>query len=394
MSFFFNPGFLIFILMAGFAVLILYLIIYDQKKQGTMPAAFLGQLVEFGAYGSGETRDIDYSGHQIQADFHSGNDPQKRVFRLILPMDSSGWFLVEKEGITDSLLESTGLEGKIATPDASFDSRFRVSADDPGFASAYFASPKKREAVEGLFSEGCAFIELNKNGLCAVWPPLLAKDLTDAGFVKRSLAPLSALGEELPPVTLPPATEFGKEQFTRVMGGANALMLIVAVVSLFLPPGYSCGRIIDAYGMFCDCAPYIGFAVAGLVILSAVLLKGKSWFRFAIMAITFSSLIWFSGDGFLVEGYLNTSLDTGRPAMHLATILSKYQSNYRGVSYYLVVRSWRGRGTDDVKLKVFRDAYQNAQPGTIVAIETKPGRFGYEWVLGYRLQPPAPFPGK
>jgi len=193
---------------------------------------------------------------------------------------------------------------------------------------------------------------------------------------------------------LPPATEFGKEQFTRVMGGANALMLIVAVVSLFLPPGYSCGRIIDAYGMFCDCAPYIGFAVAGLVILSAVLLKGKSWFRFAIMAITFSSLIWFSGDGFLVEGYLNTSLDTGRPAMHLATILSKYQSNYRGVSYYLVVRSWRGRGTDDVKLKVFRDAYQNAQPGTIVAIETKPGRFGYEWVLGYRLQPPAPFPGK
>ena len=140
-----------------------------------MQAKFFDQLAGLGASGSGGERVLACPGHRIRTAYQAGSRNSPSRFTLTTEVSAPGSFQVEKRGMADSVLEGLGLEGMIATPDSQFDERFHIVSDEAEFASAYFSSAKKREAAAGVFGESCARLELDEDGLKAVWTPFRAQ---------------------------------------------------------------------------------------------------------------------------------------------------------------------------------------------------------------------------
>jgi len=171
---------------------LVFLVGYLLRRLEAARAGFFAQLDRLGPTGAGARRLLTFGGRPIRVEHRDS------FLSLTMGISASGSFLIEKRGAVDGFLERAGLQGKIATNDARFDSFFHIISDDADFAAACFASMKRREAVWALFGEGCSRVELGEKGLQAVWTPFQIDGDTSAEFVKRSLPLLAVLGDELP----------------------------------------------------------------------------------------------------------------------------------------------------------------------------------------------------
>jgi hypothetical protein len=123
-----------------------------------------------------------------------------------------------------------------------------------------------------------------------------------------------------------------------------------------------------------------------LLALAFVLLKGRSRSHreFIIVAMIVLSGIPLSGAG--ARMFFNGYLDISEPATYTVETVSKYVSRSDdSTSYHLLLSSWRSAG-DTEKLSVSSSEFDSVVPGqTRVAVTTKAGRYGYEWVSSYRI---------
>ena len=85
--------------------------------------------------------------------------------------------------------------------------------------------------------------------------------------------------------------------------------------------------------------------------------------------------------------FLNGWLDKSVPTVHVAGVANKYTTSSRnGKNYYLVVESWRERKHNE-SLNVSSGDYALAKPGkSKMRVVTKPGHFGYEWIMSTELE--------
>ena len=362
------------------------LVIFLVKRQEAVRARFFDQLSGLGAAGSGQERLFSCSGHRVRTAYQAGSRNSPSRLSLIVEVSAPGSFLVERQGRVDSVLEGLGLEGKIATSDSRFDERFHVVSDETEFTSAYFSSAKKREAAAGVFDGGCARLELDEDGLKAIWTPFEIREDTSLDFISRALPHLAILAEELPqsvPMALPAG--LGRKGFERL----TLIGFAVLALAFFILPWVMTTKgfvPLDGDEVFWDSLRYSGSALAVFLLLAAAVLKGKSWFGSAMIKVVLLSVFFFPCVGYWLVVYLNGRLDSAQPTAHKAPVVSKSASHGRNSTTYRVfLPSWRP-GHQEENLTVSRRAFQQAQPGqTVATVLTKPGYLSHEWIVSYRL---------
>lgn len=367
------------------------LVLSANDRQKKAMDAFFAQLDGLGVAGEGAERRMQAGAHEVRTDYSAGSKNSPSRFSLIAPVAAEGGFAVEREGAADRFLEGLGLEGKIATNDPDFDSRFHVVCDDDEFAAAYFASAEKRRAVVALFGLGAVRVELGSEGLKAVWSPFGFEKGRSAAFVRDALPPLAALCESLPRGAPPsPAPALGQKLFSALFVAG----LVAGYVALVFMPIVTRGRgylLLDGADAFWASLRYSGAAFAVYLAGAAAVLRGRSWFLKGFGQALVAGLLLFGAGGYWGVVWANCALDSSAAAAHACPVVGKFATRHKSATYYhAVVRSWRG-GRQTETLDVGGARYGAIQPGrTLALVETKPGALGLEWVTRLGFGEPRP----
>jgi hypothetical protein len=120
----------------------------------------------------------------------------------------------------------------------------------------------------------------------------------------------------------------------------------------------------------------IGVSVLATVLLVVALLisKGSELLASLIGALIALPLIgWWGG------GWLNGYLDRGPPTMHVALVVNKYMTRDYPRNFYVTLASWRPN-REDVTIKDEQLFGVVQRKRSLVAVTTKPGFFGFEWI--------------
>ena len=289
----------------------------------------------------------------------------------------------------ETFMQKIGMETNVKTGDPQFDSRFDVDFDDSAFATAYFASSKKREAVYALFAKGCSAIEMDNSELRADWFPFRINENSTADFVNDALPHLTALSEELPAsISVQPMRWIGHKNYRSITQGLILVLLLILVASLFF---YELAPL-DSQKFFLRSLRYSVPVYLAFLVITAMLLKGKSWFFSGLMRAVVAGLLLFP----LLLGYcggvwLNATRDNSQPTVYRQEVQSKsIHESSKNTAYFVRVLSWREAGGIE-SFSVSGHVYYQVQPGlTVAVVETKPGYFGYEFVkkIDFIYSPP------
>ena len=103
-------------------------------------------------------------------------------------------------------------------------------------------------------------------------------------------------------------------------------------------------------------------------------------------AVALSALALSVGGVMTLNGYLDDAESIHRRAGVLDTQRVR-SSGPASPTHRLQVQAWTP-GESNPWLHVHRDLYDGVTLGNQVGIETKPGRFGIEWVVGVHAEPP------
>jgi len=120
--------------------------------------------------------------------------------------------------------------------------------------------------------------------------------------------------------------------------------------------------------------------VYGLLLAATLLfLRGRANAPRELLMIALLGLpsIWIGG----VSGAMlaNQYLDPSPPQMVRVVLLHHYLSKGKNTSYHFVFAAWR-RGGADVNIVVPHEIYRKARRNQTWLLETRAGRFGYEWI--------------
>ncbi|PIU20806.1 MAG: hypothetical protein COT18_00290 [Elusimicrobia bacterium CG08_land_8_20_14_0_20_59_10] len=374
-----NPALIPLVYIFGFFATVAVLLVLLVKKQGKTQAGFFDKLGVLGASGAGTARELTFSGRRIRTQYRPRSRNSPSLLSLLTEVPSSGTFSLTAQSAAETFMQKLGLETDVETGDPGFDPRFDVDSDDSDFAVAYFASPKKREAVQALFALGCSAIHLEEGGLHADWTPFEIKEDTPAEFIGSALPHLAALCEELPAfASMRPMGGLSKKNFRIFCGVLLALSFLLFVSFLIFA-----GKLqpLDSLKLFLDSLRYSLSAWLLFVVITALLLKGKTWFFSGLLQFAAVCVVLFPLLGYCGGVWFNAVLDDSKPAVHRAQVL--YKSSHRNRSsttYYVRVRSWRHPGGVE-RLAVPGAVYRQVQlQRDFAVVETKPGYFGYEYV--------------
>jgi hypothetical protein len=151
--------------------------------------------------------------------------------------------------------------------------------------------------------------------------------------------------------------------------------------------------VFDAWKLFLFSLRFSLPALAIFLYFAVTTLTGNSRAHWDILKAGALALAGFLLLGCALTGVYNGMNDISAPAEHTVLIIDKQVHRSRQVrkpiksssAYKLVVQSWRpGRAQEAIKTD--RRTYQKAAPGTQKAvIYTKPGKLGFEWLVGYHL---------
>jgi hypothetical protein len=276
--------------------------------------------------------------------------------------------------------EGIGRGEEITTRDPELDATMRLFSPEPLRAVTFFSMPEHRKALAELFRVNANEMAQDEVEVTARWNGWTADHDAGSVVVPSAVPHLRALAEGTP------STE-AKARIDRLVAAQQALTFVVIALALGA-----------------------GFLAAGLRTAFQVL----DWNRFAIDSLALSVpitiglalLVWRSGlldtarlrtrgfgfiGGLVLVPYLllelaiaaNGWLDDGPATPHAARVLRTHATAGRSHRYELAVSSWRGH--DEELFDVDRAFFERVQRGTPVHVVTKPGRFGYEWVVEYVL---------
>lgn len=316
----------------------------------------------------------------VEAQLDTGKHP-KLILRIGAP--PRGQFEVRREGEADRLVESLSLARTIRTSEPSFAERFHVDSDDEAFASAYFADPAKRAAVETLFAAGCTRLSWYDGRATAVWEGYQPKD-EDAGFVGGAAAALKALTVNVAAAAPGPAplAEGGwtEKKFKSYVGPAM-IVGFVAIYAMLMFGTSLYGRPVEGFEMF---AASLRFSIPAAVIAFAIgasRIAGKSWFLKGAGRLALAAALIFPSLGYVGFQLANSCLDTAPAASFVVPVTGKHYNSGKHRSYYVHVQAWRP-GLYDPRFEVSWSTYNRVVQGrTRAHLATRPGRLGHEWLV-------------
>jgi hypothetical protein len=324
-----------------------------------------------------------YEGVEYKYEYIQGGKNKQPEFRVSVRCVSSGSFKVVKETGFDRFFKKWGLCVELSTGDPEFDGRFYIRSNAVNFVRAYFAVPEHRQAVGEIYDRGFRQVHHDGKSMVAVIKPFRSRERVNRRLVEEVVERLVVLSEEVPDV---PETALSNWKAKRVVAFAvPALIYVTAFPALIV--GLAHYRPLDFWDIV---VASLTFSVPVMVVmwwLSVLLLRGRSTSHREWFIVWICSLFAYPFAGGSYAVYLNGGLDKGVETSYRVMVVGKYISESENdTDHYAMVDSWRTLG-DTENIKVTESVYQEIDPNeAAMTVTTKPGRFGYEWVKGYRLE--------
>jgi len=413
--------------MTGIVYFILHTI--DKKRRRILSEAVhkLGGRTEgkkFFLFQKGRTLELIHKSH--------GEDSHETLF-VSIPCPFPGDFTIMKNVSEDPDAVTMPLIGtmikafkgqKLPTGDPEFDRKFDVcgSMTKCPFVETYFSREERKNAIEEIFKAGAAEIQIRDQAIFASWFPFSLKKDINPKSIKAVLAPLVVLTEDIPQVP-DEVLELSPETKKKLgIGCLPIILLFIGFISYFwgtwtyqpLSPGdlYQAALryIYIALGLYSFIYIMIVFkpfspgetGSDGILIKtgyshlrsvpsepktqsSQSILLGKTFFALRIVFAAILIYVSFTYAGRNLAVLLNGMLDKGEQTEHTIEDLYKFQ-NKKNLSY-IRFPSWRNPGTKE-ELHISSSEYKAIVPGkTKMIISTKPGTFGFEWIVSKKIEP-------
>ena len=300
---------------------------------------------------------------------------------LITRCAAPGDFSVSRETAFDRFFKRLGIAVELSTSDTEFDSKVYIKSNDIPFIQRYFQDHRKREAVLALQKLDCTQVTLNGKMLKIVCSPFLLERLESESFLNEVAKYMSVLVQDMPQ-NLDRSIFWG----IPVWQSNRAFIFSMAVLSLLV--GVVCSFWMIQFDPLDDGKIFIyglKFTLPALLVFvffSVVLLKGRSNSHNELVTSTVLGIIGLALCSLSVPAYINGKYDPGRSIVHTVTVIDKYTTRSKNhTSYYVRVQSWRPNRSSEL-FSVSRSRYYSLNAyQSQVAIETKPGHLGFEWVV-------------
>mgnify|MGYP006908263148 FL=1 len=335
-------------------------------------------------------------GTTFQCESHSGDEDIPSYLVVTILETLNGDFAVTQvpAGSEPGWLKRHGIT-HVLSGDASFDKRFDVVTDrTPAFVKECMQMPEAREAVRTIFAAGetaSAEVTLIRNdgrGIDAIYGQL-SPDVDIDALLETAAVALNELlrccdnADRATHRSLIP--ERWRWPGALVVPAAVFLSGIAAVAWHFWTPG---GALVHAT----EGTWSLDFLIAGVLLLAVMavcsyVVKGRSNSVKALILLSISSLagLFFASSMWVLAG--NKTFDRSPPTLHVQKVIG-FQAKDFGFEFE--VESWHPEKNVQNIFIPEKEFLENAAAFISceeMAIETKPGFFGYEWISSRKPLP-------
>jgi hypothetical protein len=368
-------------------VLVVILLAVRKSKQSKQSLENLSASLGATELVSGSTYEGELDGQIYQYQYFAGSNNSPSYFKVWVKCDSAGEFTIRSESRFDSFAKRLGLSAEIQTGDKQFDKEFYIQTDSIAFSKNFFSDLRKRDAARQLYAAGYNQLIHDGKTMEARVSPFSIDNLGDSEMIEEAIRNLVTLCRELP------ASYYQSRMLGTHAWKANRF-LVFAISGLSI--AFGIGGIVwglrsypplDSTDMLLYSVQFSITALAAFIFLAVLLIRGRSSSHKELLIVLLMTLIGFPMAGFggliLLNGYLDESDTSVRPARVDGRRVSKSRNS---TSYYVSVESWR-QGHDVEEIKVPHDTYSRAKPAeTVMVLETREGRYGFEWIEGYQIE--------
>jgi hypothetical protein len=363
---------------ASFFSFILFVINYALKQKRMRDKA----LEKLGSpSGTGMLNSVEY-----RYRYYPGSKNSPSSFRVEIDAPSERSFKVTREGGFDRLSKHFGISAEAQTGDREFDENFYITTDDNEFIQTFFSPSAKRQAVRNIFNTGFNRVEHDGKRMMAICTPFKIDKEIDQSVLTHLVSNLISLGRQMPHMSQSPVWQNQSPiwKTNRIMVFSIAVLVsVIGTIALVI--GMSKYSPFDKLAVFLDSLKWSIPAFVAYAGLAVYLLKGRSSSHRELLIAVPISLTGMILGGWGGEMVLNGYLDESGVANHRARVLWKTESTSdNSTTYYAHVESWRGSGTK--KIRISHAEYLAIRENqTHLALDTRSGRLGFEWLEKYRL---------
>ncbi len=315
-----------------------------------------------------------YGMHFTHRIIPGGRNSPPRI-ELSTPSSLRGEFSVRREGGREGFFKAIGFAGEAQTGDAAFDGEFYLAGVSRDYVQALFADAQNRDAVRALFALDFDSLELQDG------------QLTVARSGQTLLLELAALRAALEQLAALRTTAGAMQAAMQGLGGLRTRhidKLCTAVmgvaVTVFMATLYFLEPMVDGqFAMFLDSWRAALIVYGALVAVSLLLLRGRANAPRELLMIVLVGLPSIWAGGVSAAMLVNQYFDPSPPQTVSVVLLRHYVTGGKNRSYHLVFWPW-GRRPANVDIAVPPEIYRKAAPNQMWTLQTRAGRFGYEWV--------------
>lgn len=372
------------IIIIGIVLIILavvaFAVIKTIKRRRQRQAEFSDgpEMVAKGATGEGTYEGTTYSYKHFR-----GTDKALPYFSITIPCTSPGAFTITYKTKFDLFFKKLGICVEIDTGDPDFDEAFYINTNTIPFTRGFLEKSENRYIIQALFELGFNYLKHDGKTLTITWRKFILKTQMEVKTMEKAVALLAEQGRSLAKIISSETQKFSIWKLKRLFAFAFPILLTISgLVAVIIE--VSSYKALDRGKLFVDSLKFSLPLLVLFVWFFIRLLRGRSSSHRELIVVFFISLFAFPLAGFGYRGFLNGALDDSPAAVHQVIVLKKYykrsKNNYK---YYALVNSWRKPETTE-RLRIQKPFYNYLQPGSsTITITTKPGKFGFEWIVGF-----------
>lgn len=364
-----------------FSVGILLAVLAKRRRNNKKEEEFVttgAETIPKGSSGERTYEDVTYHYKHFR-----GTDKAPPYFSITIPCTSSGAFKIAHETKFDRFFKRMGVCVEIETHDPEFDDTFYITTETIPFTRASLEKSENRGFIKELFALGFNNLKHDGKSIVLTWNRFPRKQLMEIPVMEKAVALLAGMGRNLSKVSTYKSDESTAWKRKRLLAFVVSGFLLVSGFAAMIA-GLISYKPLDPGTMFLGS---LAFSIPLLILFTWTalnLLRGRSSSHRELIAVFLISLFAFPLAGFGYRVFFNGALDDKPSSVRQAEVVRKYWTkNKNSTSYYAVVQSWRPN-RDEEKLKVSKSFYNQIQVrATTITVTTKPGKFGYQWIVNY-----------
>lgn len=378
-----KPEILIPIIAGSIILIITIVILIVRKARQRRPKEADGEVTPQGeTIPKGKSGEKTFDGITYKYKHFRGTDKAPPYFSITIPCESSGAFKIKRESKFDRFFKRMGVTVEIETHDPEFDNTFYIITDTIPFTRYFLERSENRKTIQALFELGFNHLKHDGKSIVLTWNNYPRRQLMPVETVELAVAQLAAPVDNLPKITTYDARESSAWKYKRLFAFVfSSLLGITGLVTLIM--GTSSYDPLDFGKVWLFSFKYSLPLFVVFIWIALQLLKGRSSSHSELIIVFIISLFAFPLAGVGYSTYLNGFLDKSPPVEHEVLVTRKYTSKSKNsTNYHMVTETWR-EGEKEEKFGASRRFYHSIQPyETKLIITTKPGKFGFEWVVG------------